>query len=220
MKKWQYGERILMSKTFSIYRIHCKISNKNYIGQTSLMDWTKRVNCHFFKSYNKCPALKAAIKKYGFESFDYFLIEKAKNQKEADQKERFWIKAFCSLSPYGYNLKDGGQFGGGVYTEESRLKLKGRTPWNKGKKMPERTEHHRMILSANAKRLNLDENFIVSREKQKRKIMCLSTNTIYSSVSDLSREIRTSTSNICKHLNGKISHVKGRKLKYLEDSDV
>ena len=209
-----------MSKVFSIYRIYCKISKKSYIGQTCLEDWTKRISCHFFKSYTKCPALKAAILKYGYEAFDYFLIEKVNNQKEADQKERFWIKAFNSLSPNGYNLKDGGQFGGGVYTDESRQKLKGRIPWNKGKSMPERTEHHKKMLSLNAKKLNLDRNFIISREKQKRKIICLTTNKVYNSVSDLSREIETSTSNICKHLKGEISHVKGRKLRYLENSDV
>ena len=75
-------------------------------------------------------ALYRAFTKYGFDAFDWEVIESAMSKGELDEKEKRFIEHFCSTLPqYGYNMTFGGE--GGQHTEEVKLKIsasnKGRT---------------------------------------------------------------------------------------------
>ena len=92
-----------------IYKIVNKINNKVYIGQSINID--KRIKEHFWKSqcekdvsYNS--ALHNAIRKYGKENFEWEVIEECKIE-EIDEKERYYIQFYNSLTPNGYNILEG-----------------------------------------------------------------------------------------------------------------
>lgn len=96
------------------------VNGKQYVGQTS-RTLEKRWKEHCDK-HSKCLALHSAILKYGSENFTVQQIDVACNQIEADYKEHAWIERLNTLSPNGYNLKDGGS--NGKHSEDVKLKMK------------------------------------------------------------------------------------------------
>jgi group I intron endonuclease len=118
-----------------IYKIVSNINGKTYIGQTKF-SLDKRIAQHI--KDNKTPVQKA-INKYGLESFEISIIDKADTRKELSEKEVYWIKELNSKAPDGYNLTDGGD---GLInpTKETREKIgkassirnKGSIGWNTG----------------------------------------------------------------------------------------
>lgn len=94
-----------------IYKIVNKINNKVYIGQS--ININRRIKEHFWKaqcekdvSYNS--ALHSAIRKYGKENFKWEVIEECEIE-EIDEKEKYYIQFYNSLTPNGYNILEGGQ---------------------------------------------------------------------------------------------------------------
>ena len=99
-----------------IYRMKNKVNNKCYIGQTN--DFNKRMIGHKSDSNNKNShsynsPLSCAIRKYGWNNFENTILEKIpedKDWKYIDEREKFYIKIFQSLSNQkGYNITIGGQ---------------------------------------------------------------------------------------------------------------
>lgn len=93
-----------------IYKITNLINGKIYIGQS--VDIDKRIKDHFWKarckkdiSYNS--ALHSAIRKYGEQNFKYEVLEEC-TVDVIDERERYYIQKFKSLSPNGYNILVGG----------------------------------------------------------------------------------------------------------------
>ncbi len=91
-----------------IYAIKNNITKKYYVGQSkhvkrrwiehkSELNKNRHANCHLQSSWNK----------YGYDNFEFMLLEECKNT-ELDEKERFWIMKLNSYSE-GYNLDFGGQ---------------------------------------------------------------------------------------------------------------
>lgn len=94
-----------------IYKITNLINKKIYIGQES------KDNLNYFGS-GKIIIL--AIKKYGKENFKKEIIQKNFDSKEQmNFAEKFWIKYYNSIVPYGYNIAFGGQ-GGNLGIEVNR----------------------------------------------------------------------------------------------------
>ena len=143
-----------------IYIITNQINGKQYIGQTIREDPWKRIEMHFTHKQLSSRLLKNAIKKYGENNFQvkiYSYPEIDINQ--LNNLEKWFIENYNTISPFGYNLTDGGN--NGEYTEESKKKIsvankgregsflgrkhtaeskekmaesqKGIIPWNKGK---------------------------------------------------------------------------------------
>lgn len=127
-----------------VYIIENKLTEKSYIGYTK--DPTRRESYHF-RGKSNCPALQAAIKKYGSENFEFVFLERCSSEIEAKEKEIYWIAQLNTISPNGYNLTLGGD--GLVATDEVRKKLseslKGNT-CSKGRVLSE--EHKRRIGEA------------------------------------------------------------------------
>lgn len=85
----------------SIYGVHNKVNGKYYIGQSVSVN--RRWNAH--KSGKGSKALANAIKKYGLEAFEFFIIASSiEDQETADAAEEKYIKEYNALYPNGYNM--------------------------------------------------------------------------------------------------------------------
>jgi group I intron endonuclease len=100
-------------------------SGKKYIGQT-INSFKLRKSKHVSEAMNPptdrtcSTCFHAAIRKYGIDNFiEEILIEI--NNEFLNEYETKFIKAYNTLSPFGYNLKEGGA--SNHYSEESRKKM-------------------------------------------------------------------------------------------------
>ena len=124
-----------------IYKITNKINEKSYIGQTtrSIKERWKR-HC---EKVSRCSAINKAIQKYGKDNFTIEEIGGANNQSELNYQEWLMIFKHNTLSPNGYNLREGGRSGGKMTSEiKNKLSkaLKGRVSPYKGKKHTEQSK--------------------------------------------------------------------------------
>lgn len=133
-----------------IYIATNKINGKSYIGQT-IRSIKERLKEHRTKS--GCRGIFGAIKKHGWKNFKVDWYECSDD--ELNKHEKWMVNLMGTLSPNGYNLKDGGSRG--KMSEESKQKLR---KANRGKKLGE--EHKQKIGKAH---LGTKQN-----EKTKQKI--------------------------------------------------
>lgn len=105
-----------------IYLATNNVNGKCYVGQTirSLearwKDHCRTKDDNYFHN---------AIRKYGSENFTVKVLDTAETEQELDLKEIYWIKKLNTLSPNGYNLREGGNVSGrgrfGIHNPKSRL---------------------------------------------------------------------------------------------------
>lgn len=92
-----------------IYKIENLLNGKSYIGQSIEIE-------HRFAKH-KCAKddfyIHRAIRKYGVENFSFKILEEC-NLEELNEKEKYWIKYYNSLTPNGYNMIPGGSNGAGL----------------------------------------------------------------------------------------------------------
>lgn len=107
-----------------IYAIKNKTTQKLYIGQSIDIyhRWNKHVselnNGHHHNDY-----LQKAWNKYGEKDFECIVLEYC-DQNLLDEKEQYYINLYDTTNrDVGYNLKQGGQFGGSTFTEEAKQKM-------------------------------------------------------------------------------------------------
>lgn len=109
-----------------IYKVTNLINNKVYIGQT-IHDLNYRMLGHYrdTKRLRKINThFNNALLKYPKSSFVWEVIDNATSHEELDEKEQYWIQYYHSNIPeFGYNLKAGGQFGGGSNSESTKIKI-------------------------------------------------------------------------------------------------
>lgn len=131
-----------------IYKITNNVNGKVYIGQT-ITSLQKRWREHCCES-SKCSRLKAAIRKYGKDTFTKEILWSGSGDREKvsrclDALEIAYIKYYDSTNK-GYNISEGGSGNKSsiAWTDERKEKVKGKhyspntefkkgtTPWNKG----------------------------------------------------------------------------------------
>lgn len=110
-----------MVTTHSIYLL-VSPSGKKYVGQTKNL--TRRLNVYQRGKGGKQRALRAAIEKYGFDSFTVTTLAEGLSRAEVDAAEMRFILSEGSKAPHGYNLTDGGE--DGVLAEESVEIIRGK----------------------------------------------------------------------------------------------
>lgn len=95
-------------RNFIVYR-HIAPNGKSYIGITKQNAERRFQNGNGYKSQ---PVFWRAINKYKWENFEHEVLEKNLTEKEACEKEDYYIKkVFNSLAPKGYNNAEGGSTG-------------------------------------------------------------------------------------------------------------
>jgi len=95
-----------------IYRIFCKTTKKNYIGQYKKDDPKLRINRHWNDTVkrNSSCAIHQAMRKYGKEQFEVFIEALCETQEELDKKEDELITKYKSMIyENGYNMVRGGK---------------------------------------------------------------------------------------------------------------
>lgn len=108
-----------MNKEYCIYQHECRINGKIYIGQTCQNVSRRWRNGD---GYKQNAYFYSAIKFYGWNNFSHEIIESGLSQKEANEKEQYWIKFYHSNEKnYGYNLTNGGSTQ--TYSKESKNKM-------------------------------------------------------------------------------------------------
>lgn len=130
-------------ETSGVYILTNKINGKQYIGQS--WDITYRWSSH--KSEKRYPTfpLYRAIKKYGWDNFEKEILVIVGNQEDMDRYECLLIESMNTMTPSGYNCKDGG--GGKRTSEETKAKLSAAA---KGK--PKSPETRAKMAEANRKK--------------------------------------------------------------------
>ena len=134
-----------------IYRALNKINNKSYIGY-STQDLKKRMREHLNASKLYDIKFYRAINKYGFDSFEWSILEECDNIKDALEKEIYYIKKYNTFI-MGYNSTLGGEdttqtkvasaienwkisHKGYEHSDETKRKIsianKGKKPWSTG----------------------------------------------------------------------------------------
>ena len=86
-----------------IYKLQNKINGKIYIGKT-----IKEVEQRIAEHLKTKSLIGKALRKYGLQSFDIFIMDLADDNETLNEKERYWIKFHDCKAPNGYNLTDGG----------------------------------------------------------------------------------------------------------------
>lgn len=100
-----------------IYLMKNKINNKVYIGQTVERKIWDRIRGHLKgdRKNDNIP-FHNALRKYGYKGFDMTILDYARDKKELNFKEKYWVAWFKSHGYIVYNVLQGGQpelFNGG-----------------------------------------------------------------------------------------------------------
>ncbi len=105
---------------FVIYYALNKTNGKAYIGKTSNFKSRLRQHRHDMKKSQK--HFHKALRKYGFDGFEFRIIDTASTKDRASEFEKFYINLFDTYKrDRGYNLTMGGE--GCPATEETKKKL-------------------------------------------------------------------------------------------------
>jgi group I intron endonuclease len=128
-----------------VYIVKNKINKKRYIGKDT--DWPSRKHSHkATANAGRGFYLHSAIRKYGWDNFDWQVLEECKDREELSEREKIWITKYDPE----YNLTLGGEGRCAPLTTEHKKKIskalkgnangKGQTSWIKGKHHTEETK--------------------------------------------------------------------------------
>ena len=194
-----------------IYEVTNTVNNKIYIGQTTktvARRWQQHLSAA--KTTKETNALHNAIRKYGPDKFTIELVTTASSREELDRLEQTYISGFNTLSPHGYNLKNGGA--NGKYSEETLLKmskaLKGKKAWNKGMKM------QKLDLTVEQRKAISDR--FRDKPSKRRKPIQDATGRIFESISEASKILGISTSSISQVCLGRHKQAGGHSFSYCQ----
>jgi group I intron endonuclease len=110
-----------------IYKATNIINGKSYIGRT-MRSLEERKRCHLCASKNSNnykAVFYKAIRKYGFNSFNWEIIETCLSYEDLELAEEWYIRLHNTFIPGGYNMScGGGSNKGWKMPKESRLKIR------------------------------------------------------------------------------------------------
>jgi len=110
-----------LNKFACIYLIKNTINDKIYIGQAK--DFKSRYRDH--KKFKHGPKLKHAILKYGWASFEFYILERVTDLNLLNQREQYYLDFYLPFGKRGYNIcRIAGTSAGYKHTNESRAKIR------------------------------------------------------------------------------------------------
>lgn len=99
-----HANSVGIAKTKDIYLIKNTINDKMYVGQS--INTEERFKSHCKGNYDN-SLIDAAIQKYGKENFYYIILEE--QIVDYNEKEKYYIQALNTQTPFGYNIMCGGE---------------------------------------------------------------------------------------------------------------
>lgn len=213
-------------------------SGRQYVGQT--INVKKRILAYKFKSknYQGTIIILRSIKKYGWESHVFEIIEEVSNDM-LDERERHWIEEYKTyihkyLKERGLNLKEGGSGEGSIgakwmHDVERRKnhskKVSGENNGMYGKKHSNETKD---TIGKKAKKRNLDDGRVIpewgaekGREIIRKPVLAYNLNGIflreYKSVTEAATSLGLDISCVAKVCAGKHSKAKGFIFRYKDE---
>lgn len=118
-----------------IYLALNKVNNKVYVGQT-INPLNLRKKSHLNPSDKNTYHFANAVRKYGKDKFEWYIILECSDIDELNYWEIFFIKLFKATNrKYGYNMMAGGdnRIKPKEVCEKISIGRKGKPAWNKGK---------------------------------------------------------------------------------------
>lgn len=203
-------------------------SNKSYIGLTR--DVKRRIAEHKRASLTSQRKFYTAIRKYGFDSFDFVVLEEVESNSIEElhsllcEKEKYYISLYDTFYN-GYNLTEGGGGTAGLFaelnpfykrkhTEETKKKI---SKAHKGKKLSQ--QHKEKIAKSTKEALkNLSEEKkikIKTSYKHRKSVVCIETNKIYNSITECAEKLDISRSEIRLVCEGKRISAKNMTFRYV-----
>lgn len=192
-----------------IYGWKNKTNNKWYIGQTK-HDTLEERSYSTGYGYKNCKKFYRAIKKYGWENFDGFILEKVEPE-NADEKEAFYISFYDSMKN-GYNSTSGGQNGFRISDETKNM--------ISIKKSEVSNETRKKLSKAISGIVRSTETKEKISNSQKKKIICIETKEVFDSAKDAGLKIGISSCSIRACIYGKQPTAAGYHWEYTEDNTI
>ena len=220
---------IIENGPFTVYMHINKINGKMYVGITKRkpeVRWKNGTN------YKNCIAFNNAIEKYGWDNFEHVIFASNLTEDEACNIERLLIeKLELQNSKYGYNISNGGKKA--FISEATKKKigdaLRGKTisleirkiysEAHKGRKCsPEQIEkirkahtgmkyqHHKTPEELHEIYSKALKEYYKTHKREphdEKKVLCVETNTVYSSIEAAAKELSIVRSSISECASGK-----------------
>lgn len=117
-------ENGVTEKPVHVYAARCIISSKIYVGVTN--NFKLRKSQHKSKANTgRRTVFYNAIRKYGWDNFEWCIIESVPTRAAANEIEQYWINYFKSnVRAFGYNMTEGGEgVAGFSLSVEARRKI-------------------------------------------------------------------------------------------------
>lgn len=176
---------------WTIYRHINKINGRSYIGKA------KDVNNRWANNgskYKTCPRFWSAIVHYGWDNFEHTILEDNIDDKEVDEREKFYIKYYNSLYPNGYNLAMGGS-GGNAWAGKTQEEKQKFSEERRNETLSRGEDWHKKLSQAQYNRWSkVEEKEKMSnrvsggKNPMAKKCFCVETGIIYNSYADAAEE--------------------------------
>jgi group I intron endonuclease len=212
-----------------IYKITNTVNGKIYIGQTRNSIQTRWLQ-HVAESKRSTSALASAIKKYGRDSFKIEELETCTSLEELNTLEKTLIREYESLSPKGYNLREGGDQPrlSSESIEKIRKSMLGKKPspenarrlgdYSRGKKQS--AEHvSKRFKSRDGWKHSDKSKEKIARNKGGRSFSVYKDDVFIGNwdvINQCAKDLDLSNSHICSCLKGRLRQHKGHVFRYLE----
>jgi group I intron endonuclease len=102
-----------------IYLITNVANGKKYVGQTLQVATKRWQRHHHLAATGSKTALHNAIRKYGYDAFEFSIIETC-SLESVNECECYWIAQLDTMAPTGYNLTRGGDGFKGKHTGKTK----------------------------------------------------------------------------------------------------
>ncbi len=133
-----------------VYCATNRINGKKYIGKT-IGEMSVRRKKHENRALQGyMEAFRCALRKYGFNNFQWDVLFESNNEKILNIEEIYYIKEQNTKPPNGYNMTNGGDGLTGI-TDKTRKKM---SESHKGKKQTQEQIEYRSLKIREAKRKN------------------------------------------------------------------
>lgn len=225
-----------------IYQAYCPISNTFYIGQTkNSLDIRKEQHKRSARRMKINSRFHAAIKKYGFDNFQWTILEECVTKKELDILEIKWIALLRECNHRVYNVANGGGgnscafWKGKTLTNEAKEKIsqslkdyykthtnkrkgkKGKVGWSLGLTKETNESVRRIAESKIGKQMPIHvKEALMAKAKYSRikSVLCITDGNVFNSITLAAKFYNCSASGISRCCKGEYKTYKGLHFEY------